>query len=118
MSTQDELLTVNEFAERVRLSPFTVYRRLGHIPHIRIGRTIRIPWDAGANTGADVVPTPVVIVATADGSKRTSRGYITGGGVQKIRLSLHLTKAQCRRLKHVADDAGETVSDYVARMLL
>lgn len=39
----EELLTVNEFAEKAKINIETVYRRIKDIPHVRIGRTIRIP---------------------------------------------------------------------------
>lgn len=43
----DQLLTVREVARELRVSIFTVYRWMEHeedpMPHIRIGRNIRIP---------------------------------------------------------------------------
>lgn len=75
-------------------------------------------------SAADIVrasmapPAPVTGEAsTAGGTVQTSRGYVTREGVEKVRVSLHLTKAQRRRLKELADDAGESVSDYIARSL-
>lgn len=48
---------------------------------------------------------------------RTTRGYKTKDGTEKIRVSLHLTRAQRERLKQLAFDAKKDVSDYVADRL-
>lgn len=56
-------------------------------------------------------PTP------AAGTVQTSRGYVTSEGVEKVRVSLHLTKAQRRRLKDLAYDAGKDVTEYVVEKL-
>lgn len=42
-----QLLTVNEAAAILKMNPATVYRatRSGTLPHVRIGRSVRIPQD-------------------------------------------------------------------------
>ena len=44
----DDLLTVKEAAELLKLTPMTVYRAVeeGRLQHLRFGRTIRIPREA------------------------------------------------------------------------
>lgn len=46
MTSQSDLLTVAEFAQRARLKVRTVYKNIDQIPHIRIGSTVRIPASA------------------------------------------------------------------------
>jgi excisionase family DNA binding protein len=46
--TSDQLLTVAEVAERLRLHPITVRRHItaGRLPAVRIGRSVRVPASA------------------------------------------------------------------------
>ena len=64
---------------------------------------------------ASMDDTPAGAEASADKSRGVA--YQTKEGVPKVRVSLHLTKAQRRRLNDAAEDAGLSVSDYVARQL-
>jgi len=54
---------------------------------------------------------------SSEGTTPTSKGYVTADGIEKRRVSIHLTKPQRQRLKELADDAGITVSDYIVKKL-
>lgn len=47
-----QLITTKELADRLRVSPMTVYRlvKSGGIPHIRVGKNFRFAWDDVAAT--------------------------------------------------------------------
>ena len=49
--------------------------------------------------------------------RRTSRGYVTKDGTEKVRVSVMLTKAERRWIRDRAEDAGQSVSDYVRAAL-
>ncbi len=55
--------------------------------------------------------------SSSEGTTPTSKGYVTADGVEKRRVSIHLTKPQRQRLKELADDEGVTVSDYIVAKL-
>lgn len=46
--SEAQFLSVEEYAERLNVSPYTVYREIkkGTIPHVRVGKAIRIPLSA------------------------------------------------------------------------
>lgn len=51
------------------------------------------------------------------GTVQTSKGYVTADGTEKVRVSIHLTKPQRRRLRDLAEDAGLSLTDYVVDRL-
>lgn len=51
------------------------------------------------------------------GTVQTSKGYVTADGTEKVRVSIHLTKSQRRRLRDLAEDAGLSITDYVVNCL-
>ncbi|WP_028923723.1 helix-turn-helix domain-containing protein [Pseudonocardia acaciae] len=48
LASGSELLTVAEVSTMLRVSKMTIYRMVhsGEIPHVRVGRSFRIPADA------------------------------------------------------------------------
>ena len=51
------------------------------------------------------------------GTQHHSKGYVTTEGVKKYRVSIHLTKEQRQRLKDMAFEAEQTVTDYIVSQL-
>ena len=94
-------------------------RRLGDALAQSIQPPSQAPATAPARSAADATGRAT---GNADGldegeHRRTSRGYVTKDGTEKVRVSVMLTKAERRWLRNRAEDGGQSVSDYVRAAL-
>lgn len=71
---------------------------------------------APMRTVAPVTPNDVE-AERGEGHRRTGTGYVKADGTEMVRTVLVVTRAERRRLKALALEAGMSSSDYVRRAL-